>query len=689
MLSRIKKNKNLQAWLVMGFSISFMMCIFAPIDVYYANMGEYWFSLGLLLSVSIIPFILINIFMFIIGCLISTKKVFGVLFVSLTGLFIYLYIQGNYIPRNYGVLNGKEVDWSAYSGYAIASVVLIILCIIFVLIVLKKFKEYILKIGMIVAAFVFLIQLVTIGILVVRNGTNNMDEVVVSTDKDYFDYSKDNNIVVFLLDSYDGRDFDYLLTNDYDYQAQIFKDFTFYKDTLGAYSTTKGSLPFILTGEWYENNEPYSQYIDNAYKSNSIYKAFEENEYELDLYVPTNYISDELDYFNKEKGTYTISNIPQFLKDVYSLVAFNYMPHQLKKFFYIDSASFAKLRKVNTTYPEYSFDMIQVVENFDNSGLSVKKNGNVFKFYYLEGVHPPYTFGKDLQEDGGSYTSYDEAAGSNEYLKKVFDEMKKKGVYDNSTIIVMADHGYGGYYQNPAFFIKNANESHDFVVSNESMSWAYLSEIWEALANGKIVDESFIHLCNKDSNIRRFLFYLAEHREPDECLYALLEMYCDGKAYNTDDMHNTGKVYSYDSQNYKYELGSRIDFDERGNGYCLYGFANYVRQRAAMRFDISGKYNNLLVKMNTYDNMSSDVVSVYANDNLVAQLPYSQDVKFLEFVVPSNYVKDGVLELRFERGDETNYNSAYVDSNLRIQSMVIESTDNEFSLDAQRQVVAD
>lgn len=58
-------------------------------------------------------------------------------------------------------------------------------------------------------------------------------------------------------------------------------------------------------------------------------------------------------------------------------------------------------------------------------------------------------------------------------VNKYFDRMKELGIYDNSTIIVMSDHGicydhtdYDHFYTDAIFFMKKPGETHDAVVRN-------------------------------------------------------------------------------------------------------------------------------------------------------------------------------------------------------------------------------
>ena len=45
-MKRLFIDRYLYVWIILDLAICFMLCIFAPIDIFYANRDEYWFTLG-------------------------------------------------------------------------------------------------------------------------------------------------------------------------------------------------------------------------------------------------------------------------------------------------------------------------------------------------------------------------------------------------------------------------------------------------------------------------------------------------------------------------------------------------------------------------------------------------------------------------------------------------------------------
>lgn len=679
-MKRLFIDRYLYVWIMLDLAICFMLCIFAPIDIFYANRDEYWFTLGQMFPSIAGVFLYLFILFGGIFYFLNKSKIKNEFFSFFLFLYFYLYIQGNFIPRKYGVLDGSDILWGEYKTYADASIILGILCIVLCIIFsFTKIKKYIFKIGKYLCLFVLLIQVITIITLVFQHGLSGKTKGNIITQKDLLSVSKDQNVIVFLLDSYDESVFEELVNSDNENQKEIFENFTSYKDTLSTYPTTKCGVPYILTGEWYQNAEPYEDYIKRTSTESVLYKQLSSNNYEINMYTEPLYVNEDPSlYENVEVGNYKIGKYRDFTNKLFTLVAFNYMPHQLKKFFCLDTGAFDGLKAADTEDDVYLTDNIKFVNNLDNEGVHVSKTGKLFKFYHLDGIHGPYTFGKSLIEDGQTYSAIDEASGNSEILKKYFEQLKKAGVYDSSTIVILADHGNHDYCQNPIFLIKNANETHEFQVSDAKMSYEYLNSVWEALIKGKTVDEDFIKKCTEGKEYRRFLYYNWDDAWNREYMPGMEEMECKGDASDSSDLIPTGKTYYAERENHSFNLGSTLDFiNERDvYGYVLYGITyGRVKTEALMTFDFTDNtYDNIRIDMTFTEQAQKGSYDVYVNDMKVGDFSYSLETKKTTLIVPHEYVKDGHMELKFVQSSGARYNDQYDYSGCSLSKMKIVST---------------
>lgn len=698
--SNEKNRKNMKAWILLSTSFAFMLSFFAPLDVYYSNKDEFWFSVWQVVGIALMVFIIAEAILLLISYFLCNTGISIYCYTFLTFLMVYLYIQGNYIPRNYGVLNGANIDWDKYIKYGTASLVLAFVCLILCGIVIIKFKKMIFSWGSGLSIFILLIQIVTLLTLVIQdaiNMSNNDSNTKVVTDNKMLNLSENSNIIVFILDTFDGEYFNYLLDTDYNMCLDVFEDFTYYKDTLGAYPTTKGALPQILTGVWYENEMPYADYVENAYMNNDIYKCLETNAYSVGIYTDRRFLSSDIDkYENVELGTYKIGNKLDFINNLYKMVAFNYAPHQWKKMFFYDSSDFESQRELAAKHSAYSEDVQAFESKLNIDGIDASEKNNCFRLYHLEGTHAPYTFGENLVTDENiEYTPYDEAAGCCMLVKKYIDKLKDLGIYDNTAIVIMADHGGVGYSQNPIYLVKNKNEIHDFRISEIPMSYEYLPNIWTALIGGEMIDETFVKSCKGMRENRRFLYYAWDNSWNRDYLPIMSEAFANGPAYETKNIMFSGMQFDSEKQVYPYTLGQELVFtnEATANPYCISGFsANEGHgtwtndEYSILGFDIKGeKYNNLLLTIESGIFGSQQEVLVYVYDHQIADVSFAGFEK-KELIIPKEYVKDGAVRIvmKFPDAvvprdvDENNKDSRKLA--LYMRSVKLESTDQEINI---------
>ena len=72
------------------------------------------------------------------------------------------------------------------------------------------------------------------------------------------------------------------------------------------------------------------------------------------------------------------------------------------------------------------------------------------------------------------------------YINEYMQQMKDKGVYDNSTVIITADHGGYGLYERPAVFVKLADTHNDVMqVNSDSVTFKNLYATYGKAALGQ------------------------------------------------------------------------------------------------------------------------------------------------------------------------------------------------------------
>ncbi len=521
-MNQIAKNIH-RGIIALALSFSFMFFVYAPLEVYLGNTTEFWFDITHLLpivmvcfviSVAVLILILELLYKFLYPVSKNAKRAFYVIYLVLLMTFIGLYIQGNYIPRDYGVLDGRTIDWASYSSYATMSVLLWGAVLVIGIFMWIKLRKQIFKIGQVVSAAVFMILTVALISLALNADNIIEDNSMVVTDEGQWILSENKNIYVLVLDTFDAEYLRILLEEDKDEYAELLKDFTFYSNATGGYPTTKGSIPLILTGEWYENDVPWEQFINQS--GLELLEELKANNYSIGVYADKLFLNKSEEYYeNVSAGKYEVANSVAFTQNLYKLIMFEYMPHQLKRAFWIDTSEFEseKAWSSDASGQAYTMSDEHYYKTMCEDGFELISGTNCFRFVHLWGMHPPYEFGEDVIEDGKEYTYRDTAKGSINEIKALLSNIKEEGVYDNTAIMIMADHGGGELASelncNPLLLVKGFDEHHEFVISENPISWKDIYPTLLSWASGTEQDNAVWNISDEERE-RRFLYYILD-----------------------------------------------------------------------------------------------------------------------------------------------------------------------------------
>lgn len=567
-----------KSFLLWDICFCFMLMVFAPLEVYLTNKNEFWFGPKQILPIITCCLAVSILVLYGIYWLIRRNKRFSVVYTILLGILIGLYIQGNYIPRNYGVLDGTDIQWDQFANYGVASIILWAVIALLVIFACIKLNKIIYWAGQIICACFLAVQIITIGVLILQIPTYSKNINTVVTSQGLYELSDNKNVVVFLLDAFDSSILlDMLERDEGEKCKQVLEDFTYYPDASGGYPSTMGSLPFILTGKWYENEVPYAEYVENAYKETDLYDVLQEENYNIGLYTDSLFINSQTDrYENVFTGQYQLTKPAGFIRSLYKMAIFNYVPHQIKRYFVTYSEDFLKYRKTEKKESVYSYDVPEFYDGLLENRLKLNTEKNVFRFYHLDGTHPPFTFDGNLENDYDTeFNVYDEAMGCCNLLNEYFEQLKQLGIYDNTAVIIMADHGltsnnWSNLNLNPLLLIKDFGESHPFEVSDTAVSWEDISGLFRTLASG---ENSKDFLKEAEKQERRFLQYSWDSGWKKDYLPRMAEYKIMGKAYEdeNDAAVPTGKIYvskaEEHTERFLFTENVQIPIDENDEGY--------------------------------------------------------------------------------------------------------------------------
>lgn len=563
--------------MIIAFAFAFNILLFAPVEMYYTNQANLWFAVTNILVIAIPLTILIAgiLFILILRSNQKEKMVFSRIVVTfMTGL----YLQGNFLNFGYGLLDGSDVDWWPMIEKGLINTMIWLFLIIFPFEIkkLKKFKNY-KTYSSGISAFICAIEMITL-ITVVLTNTDTKYTNKVLANKNIMNLSKQDNIIVFMSDTFEGTYMDQVLENHPEFKERL-EDFTYFDNATGASFYTYSSMPTLLTGVPCKVGNTLQQNLKECFNTTELYQVLKDNNYSTEIYVEKAIIpyTDDIDNYVQKKDVVKFSADVQINLNLYKAVLYRYLPHFLKASFVVSGDNFSRIKTQNSQelgYREKSYTLDDVA--FHNSlvqdGISSNEEKNTFKFYQFDGMHRPYETTEDLQYDSSKeYTSqpqeirrYYEGVASIKLLCDYVDELKKAGTYDNTTIIFLADHGYDNrFWVN--LLVKKAHDNHEFQISSAPVSTAtdLIPTILNIATNSKDYGKDFFDYQIGEQRTRQVNDYTYQSNffgKNDYLILSKMVFESDQEARNKESFHVIDEEYRYDENKLveKYETGKLL-----------------------------------------------------------------------------------------------------------------------------------
>ena len=539
--------KAIRSGVLCALALCFLFAVYAPLELYLGSQADFWFGFPtitgyclILFAILFIPTVIILFILRLLG-----KTPYSVALVILFSALISVYVQGTFFTGALPSLDGTAINWGAYTLERIKSYAVIAILLIASTVLIIKFRKVFLKSVMIISGGLFAMLTITLVSLVMTTDIENKSGYLQPTDKDMFEYSSDQNLIVFVTDAVDNEVFIDTLKKNPEF-SDTFDDFTYYSDALAGYPFTRDSLALMLSGQWNENEQAFKTYADGAYKSSPLLTKLRADNYQIGVYNK-NIISFRADEFdgvieNQISIEPYFKNVSSALTLVTKMAAIRYAPWDLKQFGY-DTSEYCGLIK---QLPEVEYGDIK---HSDPSFYQEIKNENPItvtddkcaRIIHIEGAHVPLRWDKNVNyTKNGTYQGNMEATLT--ICAKYLERLKESGVYDNSVIVILGDHGFHETSDNllermnPALMIKGIGAKGEAMTECKTpVSYEQLTNAFCGLLDKKELSELFPE--NAYPNGRRLLkyWYLKED--------TMYEYKVTGHASDISSMKETGTVY--------------------------------------------------------------------------------------------------------------------------------------------------
>jgi len=426
--------------LAIALLLPFMLLVVSPLSFYLGNINEVSFSLkDVALHVTML-FFGISILIFIILSLLKRfLVVLNIAAGSIVGLSASSWIQCQLFIWNFGQLDGRKIDWNHWTTHMWIEGIVWLL-VITVMIILyyfgkERFKKTVLQglfiLGLISSMGSYLSAPTKVGKM--ADG-KDIEEL--------FSFHPENNIIVILLDCFQSDYFEYI-ANNYPEDVRSFEGFTFYRNTISQFPTTRASKPAIMTNAVYKNEKPINEFTLESYKKSSLGKIYKNKFYSFySVGAPEPGTTDTVT-MNYVLNSFNWNDVPPYYEFIdYGM--FRSLPTSLKKYIYNDGNWLLAFKGLKGYPPTIHGNDIRFLELFESRAKVDVSSKKTFKFIHFNIPHNPLRLNENLQYDStlsGVEGYIKQCRGALKIANRIIRKLKSLDIYDNTEIVIMSDHG--------------------------------------------------------------------------------------------------------------------------------------------------------------------------------------------------------------------------------------------------------
>jgi Sulfatase len=437
--------------IAMGSVLAANIFLFMPLTLYMGNVGEFTVPFSAILDAYRWPAFLFLVLLGVIGALCKAERFTGYLSV-LAVISILLWVQGNLLVWEYGLLDGRSIDWEkgAWRGWTDLG-----LWSVFLLLVLFSGNP-VRKLFVHAAVAVFCLQICFSLLFAFRNAEAFSEKsMTVARDNevdDIYRFSSRKNVLHILADGFQSDIFEEIFNGgDGETLSRALDGFVFFKENMGAFQYTHMSVPAILSGKVYRNQVPQEQFLDEAIGGKTILNAAYRAGYEVDLAVPPAlqrmYAKSQYTNFYLVPSNLHVTSSEYKVRDaskLFDLTLFRVAPHFLKRYVYNNQRWFVQTllgdKKSGQQFFSHKAFLRHISEN-----MSVDRDAPVYKYLHLMLSHNPMVTTEDCEYAGVLPSIRDNIKNQARCglieVAHLLEKMKELGIYDNATIVLQGDHG--------------------------------------------------------------------------------------------------------------------------------------------------------------------------------------------------------------------------------------------------------
>ena len=496
---KLSKNKNVircTKWDTAGVIVAFAafdlhFLLTGPIELISNNKADFIYSYSDTAGFLIIGAVLMSVVTILLIVKNTSARYVRVFSGIIMVYCVSCYVQEMFLNGDMSYIDGGTQMWSG-KQMAVNAMIWIAIAVVTILAVYKYKNGFKILTG--ICAYVAAIQLITFIYLFTMNCMSPSASKHL-TEERIFDLAKEDNVIVFILDAYDVQMMKTVIDNDEDYLEPL-HDFVYFNNMSSRYTATDGSLPYLLTAA--DLSDPDIKKDQDKWYDNSVFlKTIKDYGYDIRILTSDNYVEDIQEHVidNYSDDGYCKLDAEKTVSLFERCMKYKNSPFCLKSFYRYEAYDITNVITDTNIYifgtdPEFD-------EKILAEGVNAGEFDKAFRIYHLYGAHSPYYLTQDAKRDYDS-NALAQWRGSLKIVYDYIDALKEKGIYDDATIIIMADHGFNNTQRNsvaaegipfdenktnPIFFIKEKNMSNDrlTVDSRKTSHDSFFDTVYESM----------------------------------------------------------------------------------------------------------------------------------------------------------------------------------------------------------------
>ena len=449
-------------------ALAIMYLLLGPVEIYYSNYDEFSFTNKDYLLQFILATLAFTVIVTLILLLFDgvVNKLLAALLFSLT---VASYVQYMFMNKELMNIDGGLKSKSEVGSYGTVTFVIWIAVVIACLVlpvVLKKAGNSVIVYGSGLLCAVMAVAIISLPLMNIGKHKYNL---MMSGEKQ-LSIAPNDNIIILELDTF-SRELSDCMLREYPDAFDAFNDFTYYTNSDTTTYGTYKSIIHMLTGLDYDPSMKRYEWTEAAFSNEAGQTMF--NELHDQGYTVNAYTKDIL--FEELTGT-AFDNVAEvnvypergyLFERLLRMSIYRYVPFEFKEKFEVPLLAMDEINRYDgtiTIWKNSDFNKA-IVEN----GLSIDDSmNNGFFLNHFAGFHRPLINNENADPCNEGDVA-DEACfrGAIKVCENYLDALRNIGKYDDSTIIILGDHGLGTHTDG-VLLIKHKGEAHDVINEDET-----------------------------------------------------------------------------------------------------------------------------------------------------------------------------------------------------------------------------